>query len=134
MRVLLNLLGIILTGLMALLSCTSPGQNELPLEVGVARSDISSEEAEILDPLMVKAMVFRQGDELIAIVGCDVIEINREVSRPVRERAAEATGIPYENICIAATHTHMAVQVKKNLVPIIVETIVKAKEDLKPYV
>ncbi len=132
MKTLLTLLGIIFFSSMALLDCSFPGKKEMTLEVGMARSEISSEEAEILDPLVTKAVVFRQGDELIAIVECDVIEISREVSRPVREQAAKATGIPYENICVAATHTHMATQVKKNLVPIIVETIVKAKEELKP--
>ena len=132
MKALLTLLVIILFSSIALLSCTSLGNKEMTLEVGVSRSDISGEEAEILDPLMVKAVVFRQGDEIFSIVDCDIIEIQREVSRPAREQAARATGIPYENICVAATHTHMAVAVKENLVPIIVETIVKAKENLKP--
>ncbi|MEN8229746.1 MAG: hypothetical protein ABFS38_16410 [Bacteroidota bacterium] len=134
MKALLTMLGIIFSCSMALLNCTSPGLNELSLEVGMARSDISGEEAEILDPLMVKAMVIRQGDEIFSIVACDIIKSQRELSRPVREQAAKATGIPYENICIAATHTHMGMPVKENLVPIIVETIVKAKENLEPVI
>lgn len=126
------ILGTLLFSLMALLSCSAHRPGEQPLEVGMSRSDISGEEAVILDSLMTKALVFRQGNELFAIVTADIIEITREVSRPVRKQASEATGIPYGNICIAATHTHMAKPVKKNLVPVIVQTIVSAWENLQP--
>jgi hypothetical protein len=93
--------------------------------------DITGEEAEILDPLKVKAMVFMQGDEQAAIVECDVTGVSSEISRPAREQAEAATGIPYENICVAATHTHMA-NPHKELVPAIVEAISSAKKSLEP--
>jgi len=60
----------------------------------------------VLDPLLAKAIVFRQGQERAALVFCDVIGISIDRSDAVRKLAAERTGIPYENICIAATHTH----------------------------
>jgi hypothetical protein len=58
------------------------------------------------DPLQAKAIVFRQGDEAAALVFCDLIGIAVEVSTRARRLAAEATGIPAENIAVAATHSH----------------------------
>jgi hypothetical protein len=58
------------------------------------------------DPLRAKAIVFRQGGESAALVFCDLIGPFLEVSTRSRRLAAEATGIPAENITIAATHSH----------------------------
>jgi hypothetical protein len=58
------------------------------------------------DPLQAKAIVFRQGDEAAALVFCDLIGIALDVSTQARRLAAEATGIPVENIAVAATHSH----------------------------
>jgi hypothetical protein len=60
----------------------------------------------VKDPLHAKAIVFQQGDLSAALVFCDVIGIPREVSQKAREQASQATGIPVENIAIAATHSH----------------------------
>ena len=60
----------------------------------------------VKDPLNAKAVVFRQGDQSAALVFCDVIGISRDVSARARRQASEATGIPAENIAIAATHSH----------------------------
>jgi len=122
------------TGLVAcigLISFTLPRHNLEAFEVGIGLVDISGEEAEILDPLQVKAMVFRQGNEWAAIVECDVSGVGSEVTNPAREQAAVATGIPYENICVAATHTHMY-NPHKELVPAIVEALTRAKEAVEP--
>ncbi|HTU22639.1 MAG TPA: hypothetical protein VMG10_31660 [Gemmataceae bacterium] len=58
------------------------------------------------DPLQAKALFLRQGDEQAALVFCDLIGISREVSGRARELAAKKTGIPEDNILIAATHSH----------------------------
>src|SRR5262245_12925073 len=58
------------------------------------------------DPLQAKAVVFQQGSLSAALVFCDLIGISREVSGRVREEANQASGIPTENIAIAATHSH----------------------------
>lgn len=61
-----------------------------------------------LDPLKAKAIVFRSGDTSAAIVVCDLIGIATDLSREVRRLASERTGIPADNIVIAATHSHTA--------------------------
>jgi neutral ceramidase len=58
------------------------------------------------DPLNAKAIVFRQGDELAALVFCDLVAVPLAVTAPARKKASEATGIPVDHIGIAATHTH----------------------------
>ncbi|MBA3481979.1 MAG: neutral/alkaline non-lysosomal ceramidase N-terminal domain-containing protein [Pirellulales bacterium] len=60
----------------------------------------------VKDPLHAKAIAFQQGDVSAALVFCDVIGIPRDVSKKARELASQATGIPAENIAVAATHSH----------------------------
>jgi hypothetical protein len=56
--------------------------------------------------LAAKAVVLRQGNESAALVSCDIIGLSPEVSSRARKRASRETGIPAENILIAATHSH----------------------------
>ena len=58
------------------------------------------------NPLHAKAIVLRQGDATAAMVFCDIIGLSLEVSSRARSKASERTGIPAENILIAATHSH----------------------------
>ncbi len=58
------------------------------------------------NPLRAKAVVLRQGDESVAIVSCDIIGLSVEVSSQARKRASQETGIPAQNILLAATHSH----------------------------
>ena len=58
------------------------------------------------DPLTAKAVVFRQGNETVALLICDLCFISRKLSEQVRERAGRATDIPSSNIIVCATHTH----------------------------
>ncbi len=58
------------------------------------------------DPLLAKALYLRQGDIEAAMVFCDIIGIAPAVSRQARDDAAKATGVPADNIVIAATHSH----------------------------
>jgi len=60
----------------------------------------------IKNPLHAKAIVLRQGGQRAAMVFCDIIGISLDVSSRARKQAAEKTGIPPENILIAATHSH----------------------------
>ena len=61
-----------------------------------------------IDPLLAKAMVFRDGTTSAAFVVCDLIAVARDLSKTVRERIETATGIPASNIAISATHSHTA--------------------------
>ncbi|MBN1806623.1 MAG: TIM barrel protein [Sedimentisphaerales bacterium] len=60
----------------------------------------------ISNPLHAKAMVLRHGDIGAALIFCDIIGLSLDVSSRARKIAAEKTGIPVENILIAATHSH----------------------------
>lgn len=68
-----------------------------------------------LDPLKAKAIVLRDGDTGAAFVGCDLIGIATDLSREVRKRASEKTGISASNIVISATHSHTAPDYMKEL-------------------
>ena len=61
-----------------------------------------------MDALKAKAIVFRDGDTTAALVVCDLIGIATDLSREVRRRVSEKTGIPEHNIAISATHSHTA--------------------------
>jgi len=85
------------------------------LQAGVAVTDITPDVGDVhyrgastgvLDPLQAKAIVFRQGQQQAALVFCDVIGVSMDQSDAIRKLAAEKTGIPGQNICVAATHTH----------------------------
>jgi hypothetical protein len=60
----------------------------------------------VKDPLAAKAIVFRQGNTQAALVVCDLIGMTAEVTNRARKLASEKTGIPAENMAIAATHSH----------------------------
>jgi neutral ceramidase len=60
----------------------------------------------VKDPLQAKALVLEQGDVTAAMVFCDLVGVPRQVSDRARQGIARATGIPTDNIVIAATHTH----------------------------
>lgn len=105
--------------IVAVLSIFLPGAGAAEMSAGVAVIDITpplgyrmsgyfSERLStgILNPLQAKAIVLRQGGESAAMVFCDIIGISADVSARARKGATEKTGIPSENILIAATHSH----------------------------
>jgi neutral ceramidase len=104
------------------------GAEERSLLVGVAEVDITPPAgfpmagyyherlAEgVLDPLWAKAIVFRDGENVAAIVVCDLIGVSTDLSREVRRRVAEETGIPADHVVVAATHSHTAPDYMKEL-------------------
>ncbi|HEX5103026.1 MAG TPA: neutral/alkaline non-lysosomal ceramidase N-terminal domain-containing protein, partial [Pirellulaceae bacterium] len=68
-----------------------------------------------IDPLQAKAIVLRSGKTEAALVVCDLIGIATDLSREVRRRAAEQTGIPADHIVLSATHSHTAPDYMKEL-------------------
>ncbi len=58
------------------------------------------------DDLYARAIVVDDGVTQAAIVGCDLIGVDRRLVAAARERASAATDIPAAHIMIAATHTH----------------------------
>lgn len=99
------------------------------LKVGVAETDITppvgfpmagyyhERLAEgTIDPLKARAIVFRGTREQAAWVVCDIIGISADLSKEVRQRVNEKTGIPVANMVVSATHTHTAPDYTKELV------------------
>src|SRR5690242_17230920 len=60
---------------------------------------------EIRDPLLAKAIVFRQGPTWAAIVLTDLVGVPAWITDRVRERV-QGLGIPAAHLAIAGTHTH----------------------------
>lgn len=99
-----------------------------PLRIGVAEAEITPPEGFLMagyyherkatgtrDPLKAKAMVFCGDGVRAAFVGCDLTGIAADLSAEVRRRAAGLTGIPAENIVLAATHSHTAPDYTRDL-------------------
>lgn len=104
---------------LAVLSVFLPGAGAAEMTAGVAVVDITPPlgyrmsgyfrerlNTGTSNPLQAKAIVLRQGGQSAAMVFCDIIGISPEVSSRARNGATEKTGIPPENILIAATHSH----------------------------
>ena len=59
------------------------------------------------DPLKVVAMVLKNDDLALAIVGVDAVAVTEEITRRARDKIADVwTKIPAANIMIGASHTH----------------------------
>ena len=67
------------------------------------------------DPLKAKAVVFVGENAQAAWVTCDLTGIATDLSRAVRQKAAQTTGIPVEHIILSATHSHTAPDYSKAL-------------------
>lgn len=105
---------------LAVVLCSSPAWAEL--RAGAAKTDITplhwpmpmvgtfeSRMAEkAFDPLHARALVLDDGKTKLAIVVIDSCYVPRAVLDEAKRRAAEATGIPPENMLMSATHTHTA--------------------------
>ena len=99
-----------------IISCgDSATEQKAEFQAGVASIDITpppgylvhkTPSDGILDPLEAKSIVLSQGDCTVALITADLFYIPGKLSDVVRRTASEKTGIPFENICLAATHTH----------------------------
>ncbi len=67
----------------------------------------------ILDDLEVNVLALQCGDVKTLLVSADLCSIENDLSAFYRKNISEATGVPEENIIIAATHTHTAPNVLK---------------------
>ncbi|MHB8861803.1 MAG: hypothetical protein ACYC6N_05325 [Pirellulaceae bacterium] len=91
---------------------------------------------EVHDRLYARCVVLDDGQTRIAIVICDNNMIPREFLDAAKAKAAAATGIPSENILVAATHTHSAVTVagmfqskrETKYIPFLIEQIARGIE------
>lgn len=113
------------------IECTTTSEQSGEMKVGIGVVDNTGVDAVILDPLKVKAVLFRQGNEVAIIVECDYEGIPRAIVEEGREKISEKLDIPVEKICIAATHSHTAL-CSKDLVSTIVDAAIAAEKNLKP--
>jgi len=93
-----------------------------PLRAGAAMSNITPDMGVVLDgPIMkigpvkhvhdelhVRCLVLDDGRTQIAFAICDVTVMATEIVVEAKEILGKSTGIPPENVLIAATHTHSA--------------------------
>jgi hypothetical protein len=96
-------------------------QQERVLHAGAAASNITPPLGEpivggfepfparhIHDELHARCLVLDDGRTKLAFAICDNVGIPREVYDAAKEKIHEATGLPTENMLMAATHTHSA--------------------------
>lgn len=89
------------------------------LKAGAAKVDITPDETEgvtvtghrrvvhgVRDPLRAGVLVLSDGETKAAIVTLDTIGAWEDLVTLARRRIAEETGVPYENILVAASHNH----------------------------
>ncbi|RYZ63118.1 MAG: hypothetical protein EOO14_00040 [Chitinophagaceae bacterium] len=98
----------------------------------------------IHDKLYAKALVLQSGDAFVAIVIVDICVLPKEYVDDIKLLIVKQTGIPFQNILIASTHTHAAGSVasvylcaadlsySKKLPPLIANAVTKAKQNLRP--
>ncbi|MBR6729231.1 MAG: neutral/alkaline non-lysosomal ceramidase N-terminal domain-containing protein, partial [Clostridia bacterium] len=97
------------------------------LQLGVSKKDITPEigghlygygdalfSSSLHDPLYATAFVFGYGDLQYALINVTVVAVGAELVDEIRTQIQEKTGIPYDNIMIAATHTHSGPSTKKS--------------------
>ena len=66
----------------------------------------------VLDDLFARALVFRQGGAMAAIIQFDLVTVEKEFAAEVRQAVSNVEGLKPENILCTATHTHTAPQIR----------------------
>lgn len=61
----------------------------------------------VIEPLYVTALAFTDGETTALAISLDISEILQRDFNDIRAKVAQATGLPFEAVFIACTHTHM---------------------------
>lgn len=69
----------------------------------------------VRDELEFNTLAFRAGDDTVLLLSADLCEIDAETLDPFRRAISEATGVPFDNILIHATHTHTGPDIDKGV-------------------
>lgn len=69
----------------------------------------------IIDPLMISAVAFSDGENTAVAVSMDVLEMLQRTMDIIRKRAAEKNNIPYESIFLHCTHTHLGPELDEGM-------------------
>ena len=96
----------------------------------------------VLDPLYLTCVAFKEGDEMLLWFTMDLIGAKGDTMAQARLRISRKTGVPGDRIMFCATHTHSAPDLnssntnielyKENFVDIAIEAAQKAIADLTP--
>ncbi len=79
-----------------------------PLDTPIAGSFNERRAVDVDDPLYARALVLEVGDVRLALVACDIICWPTADVAHTRSLIAARTGIPQQQVQLAATHTHTA--------------------------
>jgi len=98
------------------------------LLVGVARADITPPVGikssgfaargpltRYHDPLLATALVLAAGAQRAALIGCDLLDLDAETVREIRQHICQRTGIPENAITVTCTHTHYGPDAHRDL-------------------
>lgn len=78
-------------------------QPGIPLSGYIARG---AKSIGVHDPLFASCLVLSDGSKRAAVVSCDLVALDTLMVSNTRRKIQTATGIPFENIMLACTHTH----------------------------
>ena len=76
------------------------------LGIGIAGYFVPRYASTILDDLEASALALSAGGETHLLVSVDLCHLGREMSERFRHMMADASGVPFDNIFLACTHTH----------------------------
>lgn len=68
--------------------------------------------SDVKDRLMAKAAVFSDGENTVAMIALDLLHIYKEIRDEIAERIHKYTGIPKDNVLVAAIHSHTGIPLK----------------------
>jgi len=71
----------------------------------------------VLDELEASAVAFACGDTKALLLSVDIAGIYEKVVTPMRHEISRVTGVPFEAIFVACTHTHTGADINKNILP-----------------
>ena len=69
---------------------------------------------DVLDELMVKALVFDDGKNTVGFCELDILHVRADMTKKIRERFALLTGVYDAKIMVAGTHAHTGEAVEEN--------------------
>jgi neutral ceramidase len=74
-----------------------------PLGGYILRSGVSEG---VLDPILVRALLLRGGDDTLLLISVDWVYIDGRWARGLKDAAAKVLGVDEERVIVLATHTH----------------------------
>ena len=77
-----------------------------PLGSSLVGHNVYREADHVIDPLQINALAVSDGERTAILFSVDLLYIRKDFSARIRQRIAEKTGVPFEALFVAGTHTH----------------------------